>query len=196
MSPQGVWLLLINTLARTLCQSKCSLLGSILLQWNWVGRNPLCDFLLPALGLGKNLSLSSLGSEEQALTWGTTRSRGSLHRFTWWQKKQVLGNIYSANCMAQKRAMLCEHPLLRYWALYVTHLVVQGDLVVLLALVNLPALCKRKTQTRENCCYGATAAMETVNILLLEALTIKGGLRWDLGDLSPRWSREGRDVFG
>lgn len=99
----------------------------------------------------------------------------------------VLGNIYSANCMAQKRAMLCQHSLLRHWAMYVTYLVVQGDLGVLLAHVNLPALNKRKTQTRENRCYGVTAAMETVNILLLEALTIKGGLRWDLGD--PRWSR-------
>lgn len=104
----------------------------------------------------------------------------------------VLGDIYSANGMAQKHAMLCEHSLLRYWALYVTYLVVQGDLVVLLVLVNLPTLCKRKTQTRENCCYGATAAMETVNIFLLEALINKGGLRWDLGDLSPRWSRAGR----
>lgn len=56
-------------------------------------------------------------------------------------------------------------PCLHTELCYITYLVVQGDLVVLLALVNLPALCKWNThKKRENCCYRATATMETLSL--------------------------------
>lgn len=113
----------------------------------------------------KNLPLSRFVSEKQALTWGATRSRGSLNRFTWWRKKQGYYRIFTQQTAWPRNVLCVSIPLLMYWALlYYVPGGPGGPGGPARAGKSASTVQMKHTQKRENCCYGATTAMETLSL--------------------------------